>query len=112
MTYEYMTRDLRQSVGLGTFPASSDPKANIPIDSGVKAPASGKGILDTVVDTVMDAGEEEEDRLLPFQETPDGVPSAGTWLQEHQTHITIVSTVIGLLTFIGWVVALVWSATR
>lgn len=104
MTYEYMTRDLRQSVGFGAVPAGSDPKASIPLDTGVMAPASGKGIVDTAVDAAMNAGEEEEDRLLPFQETPNGAPPAGTWLQEHQTHITIISTVIGLLTFIGWIV--------
>jgi len=87
MTYEYMA-------GMGTPPPEGKTA------QGEQTPAA-KGASAAVAAIAVEAGEEEEDRRIPFQETPDG-GAGGTWLQEYSTHITIVSTAIGLLTFFGW----------
>lgn len=49
---------------------------------------------------VTEAAAVEEDVMGPVEDAPGG--SSGNWLSRYQTHITIASTVIGLLTFVIW----------
>lgn len=52
---------------------------------------------------VTEAAAVEEEVIGPVEEEPGG--SSGNWLNRYQTHITIASTAIGLVTFVIWLVA-------
>jgi hypothetical protein len=71
----------------------------------VSSKLTGQQVADKVVDTAarvaLVEGENAEDALIPFQETPEG-RGGGTWLQQYMPHITIASTLIGLGTFVIW----------
>lgn len=51
---------------------------------------------------VTEAAAVEEEVIGPVEEEPGG--SSGNWLNRYQTHITIASTAIGLVTFVIWLV--------
>lgn len=51
----------------------------------------------------QEAAAVEEDTMGPAEDAPGGSP--GDWLSRYQTHITIASTAIGLVTFAIWLVA-------
>ena len=51
---------------------------------------------------ISEAAAVEEETMGPAEDAPGG--SSSDWLSRYQTHITIASTAIGLLTFVIWLV--------
>ena len=52
---------------------------------------------------------EVDEEMAPIEETPPDSPAeqqaaAGSWIERYQTHITLISTVVGLGTFVIWLV--------
>jgi hypothetical protein len=103
MSYEY-------AFGMGTNGESSLPadKSDL-FPSGDSLPAdksdlqtTADGFVNYAKDTALREGAAAEEEVLPVQELPGD--TSGTWIERHQTHITIASTLIGLATFGIWLV--------
>jgi hypothetical protein len=105
MSYEY-------SFGMGTndeLPADKSdlfPSGNsLPADKSDLFPsgqATAEGFATYAKDLAEREGAAAEDEILPIQELPGD--TEGTWIERHQTHITIASTLIGLATFGVWLI--------
>lgn len=83
--------------GLGALGTNGKPLPGEPTSVTTTEKRAG----DTAAAIAVQAAIDEEEELIPFQETPDGGSPGG--LQQYATHITIASTIIGMLMFIGWV---------
>ena len=75
------------------------------------ATASGQptaeGFSEYTKEAAVRAGAAAEDEILPVQELPGDEQEdveQRTWIERYQTHITIASTVIGLGTFVIWLI--------
>jgi len=86
--------------GILGFGFSVPPTTGSDAASGEAAP-SAEGFANYAKNAaVNEAAAVEEDLVAPVEEDPGGSP--GDWINRYQTHITIASTVIGLVTFVIW----------
>lgn len=70
---------------------------------------TAQGFSEYAKETAIREGAAAEDEVLPVQELPSDDPGerqaqAQTWIERYQTHITIGSTLIGLVTFGIWLI--------
>jgi len=56
----------------------------------------------TAAVVAIKAAADAENKVLPIQQAPGASPAENT-LQQYMPHITLASTTIGLITFLGWV---------
>jgi hypothetical protein len=83
-------------VGVSTTTGGNAEAANEKASSVAQIASAAKNVA------VSEAAAVEEETMGPVEDAPGG--SSGDWLSRYQTHITIASTAIGLLTFVIWLV--------
>lgn len=88
---------LRGILGFGVSVPQTTPSGSKTASTAQAVANAAKGVA------VTEAAAVEQEIIGPVEESPGG--ASGSWLSRYQTHITIASTVIGLLTFVIWLVA-------
>ncbi|MHC4702352.1 MAG: hypothetical protein ACYTFQ_17430 [Planctomycetota bacterium] len=88
-------------------------KTDVPAQQPAPMPGAtpdGKPSAESFVDYAREVAVREvavvDEEMAPIQETPPDSPSAQaeerSWGDRYQTHITLISTVVGLGTFVAW----------
>jgi hypothetical protein len=92
------------------FPEQEAPPSPAPMPGKTQSGApTATGFSKYAGEAAIRAGAAQEDEIYPIEEAPESDPSQygaeeRSWIQRYQTHITIASTVIGLATFLGWLI--------
>ncbi|MHC4119736.1 MAG: hypothetical protein ACYSWO_19740 [Planctomycetota bacterium] len=98
--------------GWDFFKEIASGKTDTPVQQSAPMPGAtpdGKPSAESFVDYAREVAVREvavvDEELAPIQETPPDSPDAQeerSWGDRYQTHITLISTVVGLGTFVAW----------